>query len=83
MRLEGKTAIVTGGGSGFGAGIARNFIAQGAQVVIADINSAAAESLSDELGEAAFATFPNESLTLDFESDVSWDWCKDDSLSPQ
>lgn len=55
MRLDGKTAIVTGGGSGFGAGIARKFIAEGAQVVIADINSAAAESLSDELGAAAFA----------------------------
>ena len=36
MRLAGKTAIVTGGGSGFGAGIARKFIAEGAQVVIAD-----------------------------------------------
>lgn len=55
MRLDGKTAIVTGGGSGFGAGIARKFIAEGAQVVIADINSAAAETLSDELGAAAFA----------------------------
>ena len=55
MRLAGKTAIVTGGGSGFGAGIARKFIAEGAQVVIADINLAAAESLSDELGAAAFA----------------------------
>ena len=55
MRLDGKTAIVTGGGSGFGTGIARKFIAEGAQVVIADINSAAAESLSDELGAAAFA----------------------------
>ena len=55
MRLDGKTAIVTGGGSGFGAGIARKFIAECAQVVIADINSAAAESLSDELGAAAFA----------------------------
>ena len=30
MRLEGKTAIVTGGGSGFGAGIARKFAAEGA-----------------------------------------------------
>ena len=42
MRLEGKTAIVTGAGSGFGAGIARIFAREGAQVMVADINAAAA-----------------------------------------
>jgi NADP-dependent 3-hydroxy acid dehydrogenase YdfG len=32
MRLEGKIAIVTGGGSGFGEGIAKKFVAEGAKV---------------------------------------------------
>jgi 3-oxoacyl-[acyl-carrier protein] reductase len=41
MRLEGKTAIVTGAGSGFGAGIARIFAREGAQVMVADINDVA------------------------------------------
>jgi 3-oxoacyl-[acyl-carrier protein] reductase len=49
MRLDGKTAIVTGGASGFGAGIARKFLAEGARVMIADINGAAAEELAAEL----------------------------------
>ncbi|WP_299926803.1 SDR family oxidoreductase [uncultured Pelagimonas sp.] len=44
MRLEGKRAIVTGAASGFGAGIAKRFLAEGAQVVVADINGAAAQA---------------------------------------
>ena len=53
MRLSGKTAIVTGGGSGFGAGIVRKFVAEGATVMVADINGAAAKALADELGVLA------------------------------
>ena len=53
MRLTGKTAIVTGGASGFGAGIVRKFLAEEAQVMIADINGEAAASLAEELGCAA------------------------------
>ena len=53
MRLNGKSAIVTGGASGFGAGIVRRFILEGARVVIADINGEAAAELANELGEAA------------------------------
>lgn len=49
-RLSGKTAIVTGGASGFGAGIVRKFVAEGARVMIADINGEAAEALAKELG---------------------------------
>lgn len=49
MRLQGKTAIVTGGASGFGAGIARKFAAEGAKVLIADLNRALAEEVAREV----------------------------------
>jgi len=53
MRLEGKTAIVTGGASGFGAGIVRKFAAEGAKVMIADLNMALAEEIAAEVGGIA------------------------------
>lgn len=53
MRLEGKTAIVTGAGSGFGAGIARIFSREGAAVMVADLDEAAATRIADEIGGAA------------------------------
>ncbi len=53
MRLEGKTALVTGAGSGFGAGIARKFAAEGARVWLADINEKAAARLAADLGQQA------------------------------
>ncbi len=46
MRLEGKTAVVTGAGSGFGEGIARRFAEEGARVVVADINKAGADRVA-------------------------------------
>jgi 3-oxoacyl-[acyl-carrier protein] reductase len=55
MRLDGKTAIITGAGSGFGAGIAKKFVAEGCRVMIADRNTAAAETVAQELGEPAIA----------------------------
>lgn len=53
MRLEGKRAIVTGAASGFGAGIAKRFLAEGAQVVVADINGAAARNFATDNGGIA------------------------------
>lgn len=55
MRLEGKTAIVTGGGSGFGAGIVRKFAAEGAMVWVADINAEGAETIAAEVGGKAIS----------------------------
>lgn len=54
-RLNNKIAIVTGAASGFGAGIARQYIAEGAKVLLADINFDAAERLARELGANACA----------------------------
>ena len=50
MRLHNKSAIVTGGASGFGAGIARKFAAEGARVIIADLNADLGEAIATELG---------------------------------
>ncbi len=49
-RLEGKVAIVTGGASGFGRGIATKFIEEGARVLIADLAEESGSALAAELG---------------------------------
>ncbi|SDI88038.1 SDR family oxidoreductase [Lutimaribacter saemankumensis] len=54
MRLDGKTAIVTGGASGFGAGIVRKFAAEGARVMVVDINADGADGIAEEVGGGAF-----------------------------
>ena len=59
MRLKGKTAIVTGAGSGFGAGIAKRFAEEGAKVIVNDINAQAGERVAKELG----GTFVNADVT--------------------
>ena len=50
MRLDGKSAIVTGGGSGFGEGIVKKFIAEGARVLIADRDEANAKRVAQTTG---------------------------------
>lgn len=49
MRLNGKTAIITGAGKGIGAAIARRFAAEGAKLVICDLNKANIEALVEEI----------------------------------
>jgi NAD(P)-dependent dehydrogenase (short-subunit alcohol dehydrogenase family) len=51
-RLPGKVALITGGASGIGLATARRFVAEGAQVVVGDINAAALGDVADELGAA-------------------------------
>ncbi len=53
MDIQGNVFVVTGGASGLGAATARMLVAQGAQVVLADVNTQAGQALAAELGAAA------------------------------
>lgn len=64
MRLAGKTAIVTGGGSGFGAGIARKFASEGAKVFVVDVNLDAAFTIAQEIGGEAWRCDVSESRAV-------------------
>ena len=55
MKLDGAGVVVTGGGSGIGAALARRFAAAGARVVVNDLDPAKAASVAAELGEGALA----------------------------
>ena len=65
-RFENRTVIVTGGARGMGASHARGFIAEGANVVIADVVDQEGRSLVDELGGRAIFS------RLDVTSEANW-----------
>ncbi|MGU3450005.1 glucose 1-dehydrogenase [Methylobacterium sp. 391_Methyba4] len=65
MRLDGKIALVTGAGSGFGAGIAQRFVAEGAKVACIDIDGAAAARVAADLGDNAIAIAADVGLAAD------------------
>jgi len=54
-RLEGKVAIVTGGGGGIGSAVARRMVSEGAKVAVADLFLEAAERVAEPLGDNALA----------------------------
>ena len=55
MELAGKSVIITGGASGIGAALARRMAAEGARVVVADLNGADALALAAEIGGVGFS----------------------------
>jgi NAD(P)-dependent dehydrogenase (short-subunit alcohol dehydrogenase family) len=57
MKIKDNTFLVTGGSSGLGEACVRRLVANGAKVVIADVNSEAGEELSEELGENAYFVY--------------------------
>jgi 3-oxoacyl-[acyl-carrier protein] reductase len=70
MRLQNKIALVTGAGSGFGAGIARTFAREGAKVVIADINEKAAREVAAAIGRDAIVVRTDVSQRIDVDAAV-------------
>lgn len=64
-KLQDKSALVTGGARGIGAAIARTFAAEGAAVVVADVDVEAGEALAKTLGVTFFE--------LDVSSEADWD----------
>lgn len=66
MRLQQKTAIVTGGSSGFGEGIAKRFAEEGCQVMVADINDEGGRRVVSDINAAGGrAAFQHCDVTLD------------------
>lgn len=70
MRLQGKTALVTGAAGGFGEGIARLYVAEGAKVVLADLDGGKAEALARELGPTTVALAGDVSKGADVQAMV-------------
>lgn len=70
-RFAGRAAVVTGGASGIGAGIVRRFVAEGASVLIADLDVAAGTALADELGERAAFLTTNVAVEADMAATVA------------
>jgi NAD(P)-dependent dehydrogenase (short-subunit alcohol dehydrogenase family) len=64
-RLDGKTAVVTGGCSGIGLATVRRFVEEGAQVVIGDLDETRGPALADELGVTYVRTNVTEKEQVD------------------
>ncbi len=70
-RVEGKTALITGSAQGIGKAIAQLFVAEGASVIVSDINDELGHETATQLGVNA------EYLHLDVSSEADWETCAD------
>ncbi|MBW1844370.1 MAG: SDR family NAD(P)-dependent oxidoreductase, partial [Deltaproteobacteria bacterium] len=64
MKLAGKHAVVTGGANGIGRALAQKFAAEGARVVVADLDIERARELASEIGGLAVATDVGDEASL-------------------
>jgi 3-oxoacyl-[acyl-carrier protein] reductase len=70
MRLKGKTALVTGGASGFGAEIVISYVREGAKVVILDLNGNGAQKIADAAGGGTIAVAGDVTKQSDIDAAV-------------
>jgi 3-oxoacyl-[acyl-carrier protein] reductase len=70
MRLKGKTALVTGGASGFGAEIVLSYVREGAKVVILDLNGDGAQKIADAAGGGTIAVAGDVTKQSDIDAAV-------------
>ncbi|MEZ5169112.1 MAG: SDR family NAD(P)-dependent oxidoreductase, partial [Acidimicrobiales bacterium] len=73
-RLEGRVAVVTGGGGGIGEAYCRRFVAEGARVAVADIGEEQGRRVAESLGDAA------RFVRVDIADEASVDACRDTVL---
>lgn len=71
IALNGKSAIVTGAGSGFGAEIARSYVVAGAKVAVLDLNGAAAEKVAKSIGSSAISITADVTKRVELERAVA------------
>ncbi len=76
-RIEGRTAVVTGGCSGIGLATVRRFVEEGARVVIGDIDVAAGEALAAELGGPDVVIYVHVDVTSKEQVDALFRTAKD------
>jgi NAD(P)-dependent dehydrogenase (short-subunit alcohol dehydrogenase family) len=71
MRLSGKVALITGGGSGMGRVAAQLFAGEGAHVVLTDVNDDAGQATASEIGDAAHYVHADVSREAEAEAMVA------------
>jgi NAD(P)-dependent dehydrogenase (short-subunit alcohol dehydrogenase family) len=76
-RIQDRVAVITGGCSGIGLATAQRFVAEGAKVVIGDVNDGRGQEVVDELGGTAHATYVHVDVTSKEEVDALFQTAKD------